>query len=166
MDMKERLLEDLKTAMRNKDTMRKDLRLARRALEDMPDPRSRALGTQLRQAQEAKRLMIASHGFWVTSAHLTELPPDLKADLAKSDLILLKGDVNYRRLLEDRDWPPTTDLAEVTVYMPAPYVTLRTLKAELIVGMAPGQAEAIAAEDPEWLVNGERGGIHHVPGQR
>ena len=57
---------------------------------------------------------------WTTSAHLTELPEDLKADLGKADLILLKGDVNYRRLLEDRDWPPTTDLAAVTTYMPAP----------------------------------------------
>ncbi|NLX43146.1 MAG: protein-glutamate O-methyltransferase family protein, partial [Chloroflexi bacterium] len=80
-----------------------------------------------------------------------------------SDLILLKGDVNYRRLLEDRDWPPTTDLAEVTRYMPAPFVTLRTLKAELVVGLAPGLAESLAAEDPDWLVNGERGVIHYVP---
>jgi hypothetical protein len=46
--------------------------------------------------------------------------------------------------------------------MPAPFVTLRTLKAELIVGMAEGQAEAIRTDDPDWLVNGERGVIHYV----
>ena len=46
--------------------------------------------------------------------------------------------------------------------MPAPFVSLRTLKAELIVGMAEGQAEAIKAVDPDWLVNGERGVIHYV----
>ncbi|MHB1317246.1 MAG: damage-control phosphatase ARMT1 family protein [Anaerolineae bacterium] len=144
------------------DTMPKDYRLARRALEDLSAPRAKALGMQLRQAQEAKRLILHSHAFWSTSAHLTELPAELKADLAKADLILLKGDVNYRRLLEDRDWPPTTDLAAVTRGMPAPFVALRTLKAELIVGMAEGQAEAIRAADPDWLVNGERGVIHYV----
>lgn len=144
------------------DAMPKDYRLARRALEDLDTPRPRALGAELRHASEAKRLVLHSHPFWTTSAHLTELPEDLKGDLAKADLILLKGDVNYRRLLEDRDWQPTTDLAAVTGYMPAPFVTLRTLKAELIVGMAEGQAEAIKAVDPEWLVNGERGVIHYV----
>ena len=42
---------------------------------------------------------------------------------------------------------------------PTPLVALRTLKAELIVGLQPGQAEAIAAADPAWLVNGRRGVI-------
>jgi uncharacterized protein with ATP-grasp and redox domains len=144
------------------DTMSKDYRLARRALEDLSAPRPKALGALLRQAGDAKRLMLHSHAFWATSAHLTELPAELKADLAKADLIMLKGDVNYRRLLEDRDWPPTTDLAAATRYMPAPYVTLRTLKAELVVGMTEGQAEAIRAVDPDWLINGERGVIHYV----
>jgi hypothetical protein len=36
---------------------------------------------------------------------------------------------------------------------------LRTLKGELIVGLKPGQAEAVAAADPAWLVNGRRGVI-------
>jgi len=148
------------------DTMPRDYCLARRALEDLAAPRPRALGVLLRQAAEARRLIVHAHPFWATSAHLTSLPQDLQADLARSDLILLKGDVNYRRLLEDRDWPPSTDLAAVTGYMPAPFVTLRTLKAELIVGLAPGQAEAIRADDPDWLVNGERGVIHYVPVNR
>jgi len=144
------------------DTMPKDFRLARRALEALDAPRPHALGALLREAGRAGRLTLHAHPFWSTSGHLTNLPEDLESDLARADLIMLKGDVNYRRLLEDRDWPPTTDLASVTQYMPAPFVTLRTLKAELIVGMREGQAEALRAEDPDWLVNGERGLIQYV----
>ncbi len=144
------------------DTMPKDYILARQALEALPDPACAELGALLRRAEEQDRLQIESHPFWTTSRHLTSLPDDLRAHLAASDLILLKGDVNYRRLLEDRHWPFTTELAAVTGFMPAPYVTLRTLKAELLVGLALGEAEALAAQDPEWLVNGERGVIHYV----
>ncbi len=144
------------------DTMPKDWALARQALEAMPDAASAALGALLHRAEEDGRIRIESHWFWTTGRHFTGLPDDLAAHLAGADLILLKGDVNYRRLLEDRHWPHTTDLAAVTRCMPAPYVTLRTLKAELMVGLAPGEAEAIAAQDPAWLVNGERGLIHYV----
>ena len=47
--------------------------------------------------------------------------------------------------------------------MPSPYVVLRTLKSELIVGLPQGKAEEIARQDPDWLINGERGVIHFVP---
>ncbi len=148
------------------DAMSKDYVLSRQALEAMRDPASEALGALLRRAQEESRIVLEAHWFWTTSRHLTELPPDLKEHLMGSDLILLKGDVNYRRLLEDRHWPHTTDMAAVTRYMPAPFVTLRTLKAELMVGLQEGEAATIAAEDADWLVSGERGVIHYVDPRR
>lgn len=144
------------------DTMPKDYILARQALEAMPDPACAALGMQLRRAQEEGSLCIHTHPFWTSSRHFAQLPDDLATHLAGSDLIVLKGDVNYRRLLEDRRWPHTTDLAAVTRTMPARFVALRTLKAEVMVGLAEGQAEAIAAQDSAWLVNGARGVIHYV----
>jgi hypothetical protein len=36
-------------------------------------------------------------------------------------------------------------------------VALRTLKAEIIVGLRSGEAERLQTEDPAWLVNGKRG---------
>ncbi len=84
-------------------------------------------------------------------------PRDLYADYRGATLVILKGDVNYRRLLNDAHWPPTTSFSQVTGYFPAPLAALRILKAELIVGLPSGQAERLAAEDPEWLVNGQRG---------
>jgi damage-control phosphatase, subfamily III len=47
----------------------------------------------------------------------------------------------------------------VVADFPAPLVALRTLKAEVVVGLPPGVAERERAADPLWLVNGRRGVI-------
>lgn len=104
-------------------------------------------------------LVLKSHWFNTTSLFYCQMPEDLVVDLAGMRLVLVKGDANYRRLLGDAHWAPTTPFAEVLSYFPAPVAALRTLKAEIIVGLAPGQAERLAAEDPAWLVNGRRGVI-------
>jgi hypothetical protein len=100
--------------------------------------------------------------FWTSWLGFVDMPAHLRDELVKSDLVILKGDLNYRRLLDDRDWPPTTRLEEATGYFPKPFLALRTLKAEIIVGLQEGQAEALTAAEPDWLVNGRRGIIHLV----
>ena len=82
--------------------------------------------------------------------------------LSQNDLLIFKGDVNYRRILDDAHWPFTTNLAEITHYMPVSFAALRTLKGELMVGLPEGKAEILALEDPDWLINGERGIIDFV----
>lgn len=117
------------------------------------------LARRLADALVAGRLRMSAHWAYATSLFYFELPDDLNADLAAADLVLVKGDANYRRLLGDAHWPPTTPFAHVVDYFPTALVALRTLKAELIVGLRPGQAEALAATDRDWLVNGRRGVI-------
>ncbi|HEY0709138.1 MAG TPA: protein-glutamate O-methyltransferase family protein, partial [Polyangia bacterium] len=63
----------------------------------------------------------------------------------------------YRRLLSDAPWPPDTAFADVVAEFPAPLCALRTLKAEVIVGLRPGRAAELAAVDARWMVNGRRG---------
>jgi hypothetical protein len=139
-----------------------DLLATLAALQGSPRPTLRHVATRLRSAVADGRLVPHDHPFWTRCLFYTQLPQDLRDTLAQADLLILKGDLNYRRLLEDRHWPPTTDLATVTPFMPAPFVTLRTLKSEVMVGLSPGRAEALAAEDPNWLIDGERGVIHLV----
>ncbi len=118
-----------------------------------------ALSRRLAGALDAGRLRLSTHWAYATSLFYFELPDDLREDLAAAGLVLVKGDANYRRLLGDAHWPPSTPFAHAVGYFPAPLVALRTLKGELIVGLQPGQAEAVAAADPAWLVNGRRGVI-------
>ena len=106
---------------------------------------------------DSKRLILHAHWLYATSLFYFQLPDDLRTELARMDLVILKGDVNYRRLVGDVHWPPTTPFEHATDYFPAPLVSLRTMKAELIVGLSPGEAERLRGQDPEWMVNGRRG---------
>lgn len=120
-------------------------------------PPALALGRRLEEHLAAGRLHLDSTPFWTRCLMFRQMPPDLAGKLAGADLVILKGDVNYRRLLDDRHWPHTARLEEIAAYFPAPFVALRTLKGEIMVGLEPGQAEQLAAEDPSWLINGKRG---------
>jgi len=90
-----------------------------------------------------------------------EMPVSLWQELAFAGLVLVKGDVNYRRLLDDRHWPP-----------PPPGSRLRLLP-DAVCGaahtqgrdhgwLATRQAQALQVEDPTWLINGKRGLIQLV----
>jgi hypothetical protein len=120
------------------------------------------LGQRLRAHVDDGRLVLQSDPFWTTNLMFRETPAPLTTELAQADLIIFKGDVNYRRLLDDAHWPHTARLEDIATYIPASFVALRTLKAEIMVGLGPGQAASIAAGDPEWLINGRRGLVHFV----
>jgi len=107
-------------------------------------------------------LELRTDPFWATHLFLTQLPEALRTELAGADLLVLKGDVNYRRLLEDRHWPSTTLLEAVVRYIPTSTLSLRTLKAEIMVGLAEGEAERLDREDPDWRTDGRRGLVHLV----
>lgn len=118
---------------------------------------ARALGERFRSHQKNQRLGLRTHWHSATNLFYFQLPEDLRTQLASMDLVILKGDVNYRRLVGDLHWPPTTPFERATAYFPAPLVALRTMKAELIVGLDEVEAERLWADDPEWMVNGRRG---------
>jgi hypothetical protein len=124
--------------------------------------RAEALGQRLNEMLAAGRLALKTEAFWTSYLMFRKMPPALKAELAGSDLVIVKGDVNYRRLLDDRHWPHTARMEEIAAYFPAPFLVLRTLKGEIMVGLEPGQAEDLAAQDPTWLINGRRGIIQFV----
>ncbi|KXZ48615.1 hypothetical protein GPECTOR_26g518 [Gonium pectorale] len=103
----------------------------------------------------------AAHSFWTTPAPfawMSELAPELYNDLSGSDLVIFKGDLNYRKLTHDCRWPHTTPFVEsLQGFRPAPLVALRTLKADVAVGLAPGLDSALDAADADWLVDGKWG---------
>jgi len=78
---------------------------------------------------------------------------------AGSLLVILKGDLNYRRAVGDALWTTPTSWAEATAYFPAPLLTLRTLKSDALVGIPADHAELLTAQDPHWRTNGKRGVI-------
>jgi uncharacterized protein with ATP-grasp and redox domains len=152
------------------DAMLRDLQLTMERLAAAGPPGT-DLVARLRAALSTGALSLHDDPFWSTCLSYHDIPEPVRGELAAADLVLFKGDVNYRRLLDDRHWPHTAHLADIARnaprHVPSPFVTLRTLKGELIVDLEPGQAEALAARDPTWMINGERGVVQYVePGGR
>lgn len=118
---------------------------------------SRALGERLIGAFESGRLRLLPNHFWCSDQPLHALPDYLHAVFAQAALVILKGDLNYRRACSDGDWPHTTPFEQVTSYFPAPLAALRTLKSDIIVGLPAGLETTLQAADAQWRVNGKRG---------
>jgi len=123
----------------------------------------RELSTRLHHARAQARLELTTHPFWALGKFFFEMPEDLRARLAPAHLIVCKGDANYRRLVGDFHWEPTTSFIATTAHMPAPFVAVRTNKAPLILGLPQGRAETLATQDNDWRTNGKRGVIQFNP---
>ncbi|MDX3133181.1 damage-control phosphatase ARMT1 family protein [Streptomyces europaeiscabiei] len=114
-------------------------------------------GNRLYRALSEGRLTLRAHPFSCAPLPYADMPPDLRDDFASADLTLMKGDLNYRRLVGDHLWPPTTPFTEVTSYFPGPVAALRTLKSDVITGLSPETETAlVAAEGQSWRTSGTR----------
>ncbi|MFF5430404.1 damage-control phosphatase ARMT1 family protein [Streptomyces griseofuscus] len=113
------------------------------------------LGRLLRSAMADGRLTVRAHPFFCAPLPYERMPPDLRAEFAAAGLTVFKGDLNYRRLVGDRRWPPTTPFEAVTAYFPGPVAALRTLKSEVITGLTDAtEARLVAAEGQRWRTDG------------
>ncbi|XP_008276879.1 damage-control phosphatase ARMT1 [Stegastes partitus] len=99
------------------------------------------------------------HPFWTQPHEFCDMAadaPDLYAALQGADLVLFKGDLNYRKLTGDRDWDHTAAFkTALRGFGPAPLCSLRTLKANVQVGLQPGQGEKLTSQDPNWMTSGQ-----------
>jgi hypothetical protein len=102
-------------------------------------------------------LTLRTHSFYCRPECYFDAPPDLVADLRRSDLVLLKGDLNYRRLVGDVMWDATTPFADAVAYFPTSVVALRTLKCDVMVGLDAAALAALDRTGASWRTDGSRG---------
>ena len=117
---------------------------------------------RLQENIASNRLVLCEDYFWTSPLAFWEIPDTLKSDLSAANLIVIKGDANYRRLLGDRHWDFTTNFADIVSYFSVPIVALRTLKSEVVAGLKPEVIEQVAKSDSDWLTNGQWGVIQLV----
>jgi uncharacterized protein with ATP-grasp and redox domains len=144
------------------DAMIKDAQRTLAALRKADSRVLRELGERLSTALLEDRFVLLEDFFWTSDKMFTAIPEHLMVELQRSDLILVKGDANYRRVFEDRHWPIHTPAEDVPPSLPRPFVLLRALKSEIVLGLQPGLDQTLDAEDDTWMVNGRRGLIHLV----
>ncbi|WP_440097584.1 damage-control phosphatase ARMT1 family protein [Streptosporangium sp. H16] len=118
---------------------------------------------RLRAALGSGRLLVRAHAFSCAPLPYREMPVGMREDFASASLTIMKGDLNYRRLVGDRAWPHTTPFAEATAYFPGPVAALRTLKSEVAVGLDGDVVKALEATGRPWLTTGAHGLIQVRP---
>jgi len=105
----------------------------------------------------------STHPFWTLPCDYTSMKSvarDLYDNLSSADLVLFKGDLNYRKLVDDRAWPTTTPFSiALRGFSPTSLCSLRTLKCDVVVGLAEGQAESTRSQHADWMLTGSYGVI-------
>ncbi len=112
-----------------------------------------AAGTRLFEHAAAGRLRVATHPFWCSPLSFHDLPADLR-DRLEGRFLLVKGDLNYRRLVGDRWWDPATPFADAVRYLDLPVAALRAAKSDVVVGVSPERVRQLDEAEPDWRLNG------------
>ncbi|CAG8575746.1 10814_t:CDS:2, partial [Scutellospora calospora] len=97
------------------------------------------LATRLQSYVSNSQLILTSDYFWTSPYaywHLAEKAPDLYVDLCTSNLLIFKGDLNYRKLVYDCKWKINTQFEEAIGPLAGmkgspPVLALRTCKADV-----------------------------------
>jgi uncharacterized protein with ATP-grasp and redox domains len=144
------------------DALQKDVDGIIKAFVKDEDAYLSEVGIKLTAFLEQQRLVIREHYFWNGPLHFPDFPKDIRDDLSQADLVMLKGDANYRRLLSDRKWHPSVCMEDITRYFPSSFAILRTIKGEIVVDLDEKMVAKLFNEDPQWMLNGKRGIVRVV----
>ncbi|MFJ9889369.1 damage-control phosphatase ARMT1 family protein [Streptomyces sp. NPDC091287] len=112
------------------------------------------IGGRLWKAMAAGGLEVRTHPFFCAPQPYGEMPEDLRGEFESAALTILKGDLNYRRLVADRWWAPTASFADLTTYFPGAVAALRTLKSDVIVGLEEETLDALEQSGDAWRTSG------------
>jgi hypothetical protein len=132
------------------------------AFSEASDPDLKLLAEELKNELANKTIILSNDRFWASPHHFFEMPSSLCEELSGFDVVMLKGDLNYRRLLGDLHWPYTTSIESVVSYFPTSILILRTLKSEIIVDLDKAKVDEMFAKDPDWLTCGKYGIMQYI----
>ena len=83
--------------------------------------------------------LIIEDQFWTLPqdfSHMKSISPKLYNSLSESHLLMFKGDLNYRKLAGDLNWSLSIPFATaLRGFLPTTVCTLRTIKADVVVGV-------------------------------
>ncbi|KAL1227521.1 Damage-control phosphatase ARMT1 [Trichinella spiralis] len=124
------------------DTTEEDFLLTLNNLNNQQDGNVKLLSSRWSTFLKNGTFVLTKHTFWTSPYAYYEM----------------RRDLNYRKLVGDLNWPPTTPFEQALIgFKPCPILALRTVKADTVAGLKPGQSEQLTATDPHWMISGEYG---------
>lgn len=115
---------------------------------------------------------MTAHPFWSTGFSFWDLnneAPDLFQYLSESDLVIFKGDLNFRKLSYDCHLPATATFVQAIGPMATdpgapPVCSLRTVKSDVIAAIPEDVASRLDEEEPGWKISGKYALVLLSPG--
>jgi Damage-control phosphatase ARMT1-like domain len=115
------------------------------------------ISRRLRDAMTGGRLTLYTHDFYTAPWSFHRMPADLADQFSAATVTVLKGDLNYRRVVGDLGWPSSTPFGCATAYFPGPVAAVRTLKSDVVTGIDPTVVTTLDAAEPGWRTSGTHG---------
>ena len=144
------------------DAILTDVNKTIEAFSTSPDERARNIGNELKQFLELGTLNpVVSK----TSTTGTALKYHV-SEYQESDLIILKGDVNYRRITENRYWGFDTNINDIIPDNLKPVLIIRTIKNQVAIAAIKKLVEKLLKIDSEWCRKGLGGSVQRVGAQK
>ena len=103
-------------------------------------------------------IVLHEDAFWTDTDDFLSFPKKIKQIFLKSSLIVFKGDLNYRKLVEDRHWHYDTDTKKLIGHIHNNCLIMRVLKSEIITSLDT----VPETSNREWMHNGKYGIIQLV----
>ncbi|WP_328912726.1 MULTISPECIES: damage-control phosphatase ARMT1 family protein [unclassified Streptomyces] len=122
-----------------------------------PWQEAQLIGRRLWRAMNSGTLTVRTHPFFCAPLPFHDMPDDLRSELSGLTVAIIKGDLNYRRLVGDRLWDATASFAERVDHFPSPVAALRTLKSDVVVGLDGAVVAGLDATEEPWRTNGKYG---------
>ncbi|QMU66922.1 damage-control phosphatase ARMT1 family protein [Streptacidiphilus sp. P02-A3a] len=123
-----------------------------------------AVGRRLWRAMDHGTLVVRAHPFLCAPLPFHDLPADLREEFTGAELTILKGDLNYRRLVGDQQWSPTTPFPAAGGFR-SPVAALRTLKSDVVVGLDAATVDRLDRTGTPWRTNGRHAVVQVGPGE-
>lgn len=141
------------------DVTRRDLFWTLREMQDCNHESTAELSKRCQRRLNEGSWSVMDDVFWTQPfdyAQMAMRHPDLYAVLQSADLLLFKGDLNYRKLVGDLDWDPTVSFEHaLRGFAPTFLCALRTIKADTVAGLDRVIVDRVQQQSPDWMVTGK-----------
>lgn len=127
-------------------------------------PMSRQLGKDITQLLHQNRLILRISLALGLPVCFCEDKTLTRETFENTELVIFKGDLNYRYFAGDRRWPHTMEKRYFFERFSRPAICLRTLKSEVLIGLSTKIATRTFHLQPDWLTSGRYGIIQVFSG--
>ncbi|KAH8283610.1 hypothetical protein KR018_009129 [Drosophila ironensis] len=124
-------------------------------------PQLKAFGRRLKGYLAKRSFILCDTSYFWTSAYdfgqMKKVQPCLYVYMSQASLAIIKGDLNYRKLLGDINYESTAPLSScLRGFLPCSVAALRVIKSDIYCGLPVCTVEWLTEDNPQWMTTGKK----------